>query len=119
MTSGTPSIHLIVLKTNKLQEQLTFYSSIGLDFSHHRHGSGPYHYATNGHPVIELYPLPKDVSVPDTTTRLGFTVDALDSLIQRLRETGAKVVSEPTHTQWGYNAVVQDFDGRKIELVQA
>ena len=114
------TINLIVLKTDKMQAQFDFYSALGLQFEYHRHGNGPHHYASIGmQPVVEIYPLPGGFSQPDNTTRLGFTVEHLDELIQRLEERGIKIVSVPAKTQWGYSAVVEDPDGRKIELVSS
>jgi lactoylglutathione lyase len=119
MDTESATFHLLVIKTNQLREQLAFYTALGLSFEHHRHENGPSHYATAGHPVIELYPLPKGVTVPDTTTRIGFTVTALDSLIERLRGGEIQIISEPAVTEWGYTAIVKDVDGRTVELVQA
>jgi lactoylglutathione lyase len=114
-----PSIHLIVIKTDKLQEQAAFYSSLGFNFDYHKHGNGPYHYASTGdNLVLEIYPLPKGVSQPDHTTRLGFTVENLDHLTENLRSQGARIVTPPARTEWGYTAVVEDLDGRKIELTE-
>jgi len=85
MNSGKATINLIVIKTDKIQEQFEFYSSLGLKFEYHRHENGPYHYASIGiNPVIEIYPLPKGALQPDTSTRLGFDVEYLDQLVQNL-----------------------------------
>lgn len=114
-----PSVHLIVIKTDKLQAQSEFYTALGFTFDYHRHGNGPFHYASEGSgTVLEIYPLPKGITQPDHTTRLGFTVDDLDSLISDLRSRGAAIVAPPARTEWGYTAVVEDLDGRKIELTE-
>jgi len=114
------SINLIVIKTDKLQEQFEFYTALGIQLEYHRHGNGPYHYASVGtQPVIEIYPLPKGVQQPDNTTQLGFTVEKLDELIRQLKDKGVRVVTEPSINEWGYGAVVQDIDGRKIELKES
>jgi predicted enzyme related to lactoylglutathione lyase len=111
-------LNLIVIKTNKLQEQAEFYTLLGIQFDYHKHGNGPYHYASiTGNPVIEIYPLPKGVSTPDNTTRLGFIVDDLDGIIKNLKSQNMSVIAEPAMTDWGYSAIIQDHDGRKIELL--
>ncbi|MEZ2440420.1 VOC family protein [Chitinophaga sp. RCC_12] len=113
------NLNLIVIKTDKLQEQSEFYSDLGFQFDYHRHGNGPYHYASiGGNAVLEIYPLPKGVITPDHTTRLGFIVENLNLTIQHLTHKGIKIISEPAQTEWGYTAIVQDFDGRKIELTE-
>jgi len=68
--------------------------------------------------AIEIYPLPKGISQPDSTTRLGFSIDNLDLLIKDLRSRGIIIISEPTQSEWGYRAIIQDWDGRKIELTE-
>ncbi|WP_211092963.1 MULTISPECIES: VOC family protein [Chitinophaga] len=44
-------------------------------------------------------------------------VDDIDNLVLKL--PAGNIVTMPASTQWGYAAVIQDPDGRKIELVQA
>lgn len=113
------SLTLVVIKTDKLEEQAGFYSSLGFQFDYHRHGNGPYHYASiGGSLVLEIYPLPKGTGFADHTTRLGFMVDNLDNTIQTLTNKGIKIIAEPMQTEWGYTAIVQDMDGRKIELTE-
>jgi len=112
-------INLIVIKTDKLKEQFEFYSALGIQFDHHRHGSGPFHFASvTGNPIIEINPLPKNILQPDSTTRLGFSVENLDMLIQDLKSRGITIVTEPSQSEWGYGALIQDLDGRKIEITE-
>jgi predicted enzyme related to lactoylglutathione lyase len=112
-------INLIVIKTDKLEKQFEFYSTLGIQFDYHKHGHGPYHYASiTGNPTIEIYPLPKSILQSDNTTRLGFSIENLDLLIQKLKAQGVTIVSEPFQSEWGYAAVIQDMDGRKIDLTE-
>lgn len=114
-----PSIHLIVIKTGKLDAQSAFYASLGFQFDYHKHGGGPFHYASvGGSTVLEIYPLPRGVTQADNTTRLGFTVENLDGLIEQLQSQGTRIITPPVRTEWGYTAVVEDLDGRKIELTE-
>jgi lactoylglutathione lyase len=112
-------LNLVVIRTSREEAQVKFYSTLGIAFSHQRHGNGPYHYAgaLDGL-TFEIYPLPKDVTEPDTSTRLGFTVENLNETLQRLEEQGVETVQAPASTEWGYAAVVKDADGRRIELVE-
>jgi len=113
------NLALVVIKTDKLHKQSEFYSSLGFEFDYHRHGNGPYHYASIGkNPVLEIYPLPKGTEIADHTTRLGFVVDDLNQVVQTLIDKGISIIREPIQTEWGYTAVVQDPDGRKIELTE-
>lgn len=112
-------LNLLVLKTDKMAGQAAFYSALGFTFEQHRHGNGPLHYASTGsNPVLEIYPLPKNITTPDSTSRLGFVVEDLVALVTTLQEINVTIVSPPAQTEWGFTAVVQDPDGRKIELTQ-
>lgn len=113
-----PNIHLIVIKTINPGLLSGFYTSLGFQFHYHRHGNGPLHYAGIGDGVLlEIYPLPKGTTVADNTTRLGFTVANVDDIIKVLPEDN--IITAPALTEWGYSAIIQDPDGRKIELLQA
>ena len=81
MNSGKATINLIVIKTDKIQEQ--------------------------------------GILQPDTSTRLGFDVEYLDQLVQNLGDKGIKILSETSKGESGYGCVVQDINGRKIELTES
>jgi len=111
------NLNLLVIKTNQPETVAAFYEQIGFQFSNHLHGNGPLHFAAElPNFVFEIYPLPNGVNTPDNTTRLGFTVPNLDTTVLNLKKHGSKVNKEPMVTEWGYQAVVEDPDGRKIEL---
>jgi predicted enzyme related to lactoylglutathione lyase len=110
-------INLVVLKTSMPDDLAKFYGQFGIKFENHRHGNGPLHYAAQlNELVFEIYPLPKDKQKADDTLRLGFTVDNLDEIIKRLKSSGGKIIKEPGVTEWGYISIIEDIDGRKIEL---
>ncbi len=93
---------LVVIRTDKQEAQAAFYTMLGFQFDHHRHGNGPLHYASvNSKVVLEIYPLTKSISTSDNSTRLGFTVPALDELITRLKDNGINILSTPSQTEWG------------------
>ncbi|MBW8684912.1 VOC family protein [Chitinophaga rhizophila] len=112
-------LNLVVIRTNRQDDQVRFYTTLGLTFNHHRHGNGPYHYsAIIGGLTFEIYPLPATEHEPDTTTRLGFTIESLNATLQCLEEMGIETVQAPASTEWGYAAVVKDPDGRRVELIE-
>jgi predicted enzyme related to lactoylglutathione lyase len=109
---------LLVLKTNRLDELVGFYETLGIAFGEEQHGNGPRHYAGKlGDLVLELYPASPDDHV-DSTTRLGFVVTNLDDVVRNLQWINAPVVKPPQSTDRGYRAVVRDPDGRAVELYQ-
>jgi predicted lactoylglutathione lyase len=111
---------LIVIRTNKLHEQARFYTALGFEFEYHQHGNGPMHYASMGTtPTLEIYPLLKSQTTPDASTRLGFSVENPDIIVQSILSLGGSVVTPGADTPWGYTVVVTDLDDRKIELVRS
>lgn len=112
-------LNLLVIKTNQLHEMAAFYSLLGLSFDYHKHEQGIFHYSTTlGETVFEIYPLPKKMIEVDTTTRLGFEVNHLDDLLVVLKSKNVKIVSESFKTPNGKVAIIEDLDGRKIELLE-
>ncbi|MCR9197326.1 MAG: hypothetical protein NXI04_01660 [Planctomycetaceae bacterium] len=108
-----PSLKLIVLKTTDTEALRQFYTQIGFEFAEEQHGSGPVHCsAALGHGVLEIYPLP-DGAHADATTRLGFGVANLHSVLTGLGDDWT-----PKQTEWGLRAVVRDPDGRAVELYE-
>jgi len=113
----TPSISLLVLKSSQMEVLCDFYRLLGFDFVEEQHGKGPVHYAAPlDAGVLEIYPLP-DEKLTDTTTRIGFNISDINSVVEAVASAG-EVVSKPKATQWGVRAVVRDPDGRMVELCE-
>jgi lactoylglutathione lyase len=113
------TLKLIVIKTKNIDKLMQFYQLIGLHFDKHQHGKGAVHYATLiNETVFEIYPLPMSEIKADTTLRLGFDVNNLTELITQLELNAIKIINFPKQTEFGFMAIVEDFDGRKIELYQ-
>lgn len=117
MFTSRPAANLLVIRSPDIDHAITFYQQMGMSFDRHAHGKGQEHYASEfcGF-VFEIYPQRND---KDTTTnvRFGFNVENVDHVVDLLREIDAKIVTQPTDTQWGRRAVVRDFDGHTVELV--
>ncbi|MEO1525274.1 MAG: glyoxalase/bleomycin resistance/extradiol dioxygenase family protein [Planctomycetota bacterium] len=110
----TPSLKLLVLKTHNIEALKWFYERLGFDFVEETHGNGPVHFAAAlGDGVLEIYPLPVGAGI-DSTTRLGFGVANLQSLLNSL-----DVACRSKTTNWGLRAVVRDPDGRSVELYES
>ena len=110
-------LNMLVLKTRDPKRLSGFYELLGLEFNHHRHGSGPYHYANEQDGfVFEIYPLPNEKDPVDISSRLGFEIEDLRSTIDSLKNNNNEIIREPKQTEWGLIAVVKDPDGRKVEL---
>ncbi len=111
-------LKLIVIRTANPKYLANFYNILGLTFDYHKHGNGSLHYATMlGQTVLEIYPLAKNQIEADKNLRLGFEIDNWEEVLERLKATyNIKFLIEPTETEFGYMTIIQDPDGRKIEL---
>jgi len=113
---SAPQLNLVVIRAADIDRAAAFYRAIGLEFTRHAHGSGPEHYASESTEVVfEVYPA-RGNSPPTTMTRLGFRVDSVSDVVERLASMGAEIVSPPSDSPWGRQAVVIDFDGHRVEL---
>lgn len=113
-----PTLCLVVIRSDKPEDAVRFYGLLGLSFQNEQHGNGPVHWSSNlDGTILEIYPATSDKQV-DSSTRLGFTVDGIMSKLDSLRSIGIEIVSEPKKSEWGLRAVVNDPDGRSVELLQ-
>ncbi len=112
----TPQFRLLVIRTTEIEQVLGFYQLLGVNFIEHRHGTGPMHFATKlDGLVFEIYPTKKPENV-DRMTRLGFALPDLPGIVDRLRSHAIPIIEEPKPTDWGLRAIVNDPDGRVVEL---
>ena len=119
MATTPPQLSLLVLRSPDMERAVTFYRALGLEFTLHAHGTGPQHYtAEMGALVFEIYPQTAKSS-PTTGTRIGFSVASLDEAVQSLSQIDAVIMTPPTESEWGRRAVVKDFDGHTVELVES
>ncbi len=114
------SLSLLVLRAEDLDRSLRFYQALGLKFTEEQHGNGPLHHACQlGEAVLELYP-GKPGSAPDRrsggATMIGFRVDSLSQTLLTLAELGVTVLTAPSPSSTPSRAVVEDPDGRAIEI---
>lgn len=110
-------LSFLVLRCADIEKSRVFFEIIGLRFVRERHGNGVEHYASeDGALSLELYPSRAGSSLAHE--RLGFAVESLDQTVDALARNGAVIRSPPTHTEWGPRAIVEDPDGRSIELEQ-
>lgn len=114
--SAEPRLNLIVIRARNPAEARTLYEALGLRFQREQHGNGPDHFAAVlGQQVFEIYPATDEQ--PVSSLRLGFRVRSVSAAIEAATAAGATVVREPRDSADGeQRAVLQDPDGRKIEL---
>ena len=111
------NLNLLVIRTSNPEILKEQYEKLGFEFDYHQHGNGPFHYASeNNGFVFEIYPLTRSMEKADNSLRLGFDIQELKMKIKNLKNSNWKILSEPKKTEWGLTAIIQDLDGRKIEL---
>ncbi len=111
-------LNLVVIRSTDFERSANFFGIIGLTFLRHRHGSGPEHLACElGSTVFEIYPRLNETD-STASTRIGFEVPSVDEVLKRLQEFGVQVISSAKDSPWGRRAVVADFDGHRVELVE-
>jgi lactoylglutathione lyase len=114
----TPALNLVVLRSADIDQAMAFYSKLGLNFTKHRHGTGPEHYSAElAGAVFELYPQSGD-GASSLGTRVGFGVSSVDNVIKALTDYPGAIISKPKDSEWGRRAIVADPDGHRIELLQ-
>ena len=112
-------LSLVVIRAVDIDRAVHFYERLGLQFDKQRHGNGPEHYSTNlGTTLFEIYPY-KNGAKTTAGVRLGFIVKSLSELMERLKTLEIKIISPLQNNESGSFAVVEDFDGHKVELSEA
>jgi predicted enzyme related to lactoylglutathione lyase len=113
------TLSLVVLRSPDIVRAAAFYTRLGLQFSRHRHGSGPEHFAAElPGGVFELYPISSD-GQSTLGTRIGFRVPSVDAALAALSDFPGAVVMPAKDSEWGRRAVVADPDGHRVELLQS
>jgi len=110
-------LNLLVIRTSNPEKLKLQYEKLGFSFEYHQHGNGPFHYASEQDGfVFEIYPLTKSMEKVDSSIRLGFDIKNLYDVMVDIHNSNWKVISKVKQTEWGDIAIVQDLDGRKVEL---
>ncbi len=111
-------LNLVVIRVAEMDKAAEFYVQLGVEFTKHRHGSGPEHYSAElGDVVFEIYPRSAE-DMGGAETRLGFQVASVEAVVSRMEIAGAQIVSPPKDSPWGRRAVIADLDGHRIELTE-
>ncbi|MEM7384030.1 MAG: VOC family protein, partial [Verrucomicrobiota bacterium] len=92
-------LNLVVIRSNDLEGSRAFYELIGLPFTRHQHGDGAGHYASETPSfVFEIYPTKDRSSVG---ARIGFEVESVDEVVERMQAQGFTILSQPRNSPWG------------------
>jgi predicted enzyme related to lactoylglutathione lyase len=113
-------LKLLVIRSTNPAQLAQFYTQLGCTFEQHRHGKGPLHYScTIDKMVLEIYPLAKGQVAADPNLRLGFEIEEFEVVLEKLIEQGGTLIQAPYESEFGWMGVVEDVEGRKVELYRA
>jgi lactoylglutathione lyase len=114
----------IVLFSQHLERTINFYRAVGVDLQDEDHGDGFVHAATEAGDVhLAVFPASTSDNGAGSwrsngSTFVGFYVPSLDRIAESLGLLGAKVLVEHQVRPWGCRMVVEDPDGRAVEINQ-
>jgi lactoylglutathione lyase len=113
----------LVLFTANVRNTADFYRVIGLDLEAELHEEGPVHLAVELGPVhFAIYEAAAPGRAPERRssgdTFPGFYVESLNEATKALQQLGAPLIREHEAMPWGCRIVVEDPDGRAVEVNQ-
>lgn len=114
----------IVLFSADARQTIAFYRALGVALEPEEHGDGVAHAAVDLG-TVHVAVLPATEEGPGAprwrasgTTFAGFYVESLDATLSALAALAAPVLVRHQLREWGCRAVVQDPDGRAVEVNQ-
>ena len=112
----------LILFANQLAETVSFYQALGLPLEEESHDDGPLHFACDlGTLHVAVFQGAPGTHPPFRTAGgvlPGLAVPSLDGALESAEALGAKIVQRPTEYPWGMRALVEDPDGRTVELFE-
>jgi MerR family transcriptional regulator, thiopeptide resistance regulator len=114
----------LVLFTGHIEQARAFYRAVGLQLHDEDHGGGPVHYATDINGVHFALFDARNSGGRAPQWRVagssfpGFYVTSLDDTVAALTALEAPVLAGHQVRDWGCRAVIEDPDGRPIEINQ-
>ena len=114
----------LVLYSARVEACAAFYRALGLPLEPERHGDGPLHFAASvggAHvavfeATVDRPACPAAPKGADTCSFAGFTVSSVEACVAAARALGAPVLEEPVRRSWGVRAILEDPDGRPVEV---
>jgi lactoylglutathione lyase len=118
-----PAIGAVIIVTADLDAAVAFYQAVsGLSLDREQHGADePVHYAVEAdgcHVAIFGADHPGSAPAPRTAgeTMIGFEVESVEASVDAARALGASILQEPRDYPWGRRALIEDTDGRRVEV---
>jgi lactoylglutathione lyase len=107
----------VVFTCQDIDKSVRFYKSLGFEVRETKHGGVAHFTCSLGGCHFALYPHDGVERGAQSGVQIGVMVTNLNGAIASVAATGANVLQKPTPKPWGITALVEDPDGRKVELV--
>lgn len=118
-----PRIGALVLFASDLERTVAFYRVLGVPLQVDDHGEdeGPLHFACDLDGChFAVFPADREGRSPGLresgASFPGFVVESVEEAVEAARAFGIKVIQEPSPYPWGLRAVLEDPDGRPVEV---
>jgi lactoylglutathione lyase len=113
----------LVLFTSRVDDVVAFYRAIGLPLEEEAHDDGPVHHACDVAGVhVAVFSAASGDRAPGLGTSgatfAGFAVESVARAVDAARAAGGVVLQEPAEYPWGLRAVLEDPDGRPVEVFE-
>ncbi len=114
----------LILFSANYRATVDFYRELGLPLGSESHDSGPEHFACDiGDVHFAIFDVSDSTpaSLPyrsGGSSYHGFRITDLNALVGRLRAAGRPIRQEADKFPWGARALVDDPDGRVVELFE-
>ena len=116
----------LILFSESVERTVAFYRAIGIPLEEEKHDDeGPLHYACEvGSTHIAIHGAETGKGARAAGWRsggssyFGLAVSSLIEAVDAARRLGAPIVQEPEEFPWGPRALVEDPDGRVVELFE-
>lgn len=119
-------VDALVLTSARAEELVRFYRALGVPLEDERHDDGPLHWACElGAVHFAIYACGSDDATrapgrgTGGSTLVGLRVPDVDAVTAAAVAAGARVLVAVEDVPWGRRSVVEDPDGRPVELNQA
>ncbi|MBV8344982.1 MAG: VOC family protein [Candidatus Eremiobacteraeota bacterium] len=123
MPAQASKVGALVLFCADIAAVADFYRALGVPLETEEHEGGPQHYACELDGCHFALYEGSDGQAPAFRTRgytfPGFVVTSLDESLAAVRGLGSLVLQEPELYPWGRRCILQDPDGRMIEIYEA
>ena len=111
----------LVLLVSDVDAAARFYRAVGVPLKDEDHGEGPVHFAAElGGVHFALYAATGPGRAPERRSAgasfAGVYVDSLDDVLRNVAALGAPLLSGHEVMPWGCRFVVEDPDGRAVEV---